>query len=165
MAKKKTKKSKPAKKGKGRSVGALSLQKDQDLLMLAGGVLAGAVVKRLADNIIAKQATSTGVTIEQGTVDLIQGAGGAAIFYFLDQPFVRGLGLGLVGSVVYNKTKDLKLAGIGQSTVLVPFRPQPNLNGVTQTPSVAGASTNVYSFPQPAGVGRMRRNAYASHLK
>ena len=158
--------------GRGRKrgrVGALNLNKpqDMDLLMLGLGTVGGAVVKRLADNLIAKQAQTTGVTIKQGTVDALEILGGGALFYFMDQPFVRGLGLGLAGSTVYSKTANLRLAGLGQSTYtnLVPFQPRPNLNGVTQTPSVAGiGNVNAYSFPSPSNVGRMR-TAYASHMR
>lgn len=151
-------------KGKGRKVGAIKMDspQGQDLLMIAGGVLAGSVVKRLADNLIAKQAQTTGVSIKQSTVDLIEIAGGAAVFYFIDQPFIRGMGLGLAGSTVYNKTANMRLSGVGQSTALVPFQPRPNLNGVTKTPSVAGVG-NVYNFPSPSNVGRVR--AYAGHLR
>jgi hypothetical protein len=170
MPKRKSHKKKSgSKKGRGRGrVGALNFKKpqDMDLLMLAGGTIAGAVVKRLADNLIAKQAQTTGVTIKQGTVDLLEIVGGGVVFYFFDQPFVRGLGLGLVGSTIYNKTANMRLAGLGQSTYtnLVPFQPRPNVNGVTATPSVAGiGNMNAYSFPSPSNVGRVR--AYASHMR
>lgn len=170
MPKRKSHKKKSgSKKSRGRGrVGALNFnnKQDQDLLMLAGGTIAGAVVKRLADNLIAKQAQTTGVSIKQGTVDLIEIAGGGALFYFMDQPFIRGLGLGIAGATVYNKTANMRLAGLGQSTYtnLVPFQPRPNLNGVTATPSVAGiGNVNAYSFPSPSNVGRVR--AYASHMR
>jgi hypothetical protein len=170
MPKRKSHKKKSgSKKGRGRGkVGALNFnnKQDQDLLMLAGGTIAGAVVKRLADNLIAKQAQTTGVSIKQGTVDLIEIVGGGALFYFMDQPFIRGVGLGIAGATVYNKTANMRLAGMGQATYtnLVPFQPRPNVNGVTATPSVAGiGNVNAYSFPSPSNVGRVR--AYASHMR
>jgi hypothetical protein len=163
MAKGKKSKKKTASKSRGKRMGALNVKTDQDLLMIAAGVVAGGVVKRLADTLIAKQSSTTGVSIAQNTVDVVQILGGGAVFYLVDQPFVRGLGLGLAGSAIYTKTANLKLSGIGASP-LVPFRPRPNLSGagVTQTPSIAGA--NVYNFPKPAGVGNARRFA-GSHMR
>lgn len=154
-------------KKSGGHMGALDLHKkeDQGMLQLAAGVVAGAVIKRVADNLIAKQASTTGVTIKQSTVNLVEGAGGAVLFYFMDQPFLRGMGVGLVGAVAYDMSQNLKLSGIGlgddRSQVLVPFAVRPNLSGVTQTPSVAGATA--YNFPKPAGVGRVR--AHMSHMR
>lgn len=162
MPKKKTHKKKHTTHRKHGRMGALNLQKDQDLLMIGAGVITGAIVKRFADNLIAKQSGTTGVTVSQKTVNVVEALGGAAMFYFLDQPFLRGMGAGLVGGVAYDASKDLKLAGIGEGPVLVPFKVRPQLNGgVTQTPAVAGATA--YMFPKPSGVGRMR--SYASHLR
>lgn len=165
MGKRKPKSKKSGRPRKGGRVGALSIDKDGSLIQLALGTVVGGIGKRLADNLIAKQAESTGVTIKQSTVNFVEMLVAGAGFYFMDQPFVRGLAVGIASATVYDWTKDMKLGGIGAATPLVPFMPRPQLNGgVTQTPAVAGASTNVYSFPKPAGVGRTRHYAGA-HMR
>lgn len=163
MAKRKSRKKKTSRAGRKGRVGALNFKnkQDMDLIMLAGGTLLGGVAKRLGDTLIAKQAQTTGVSIKQGTVDTIEILGGGALFYLMDSPFIKGLGLGLAGATVYTMTANLRLAGIGQSTALVPFQPRPNVNGVTRTANVAGA--NAYNFPSPSNVGRVRQ--YAGHLR
>lgn len=149
MAKRKTTKKKSGKRSGsgGRKMGALSLDKDQNLLMMAAGVVGGAIAKKFIDTVIAKQDT---INVEQKTIDGLEVVGAAVGFYMIDSPFLRGafLGIGTAAAVSGLQQMDVLKGSI---TPMVPFRPRPLLNGVTQTPAVA-AATNTYGFPKASTV-------------
>lgn len=135
---------------------SVNLNKTEDLLMLAGGVVAGGIAKGFVDQTLAKQDQ---IKINQNLVDGLQVVAGGAAAIMLKHPFFKGAGIGLGTAATLSA---LRTAGVikGGSFPMVPFRPRPNqartLNGgVTATPSVAGS--NPYGFPQPPGVGRSLR--------
>lgn len=150
-------------KKKGHRMGVITTsQHGNELLTIAAGTVTGAIVKKIGDTLISKQASTTGVTISQKTVDIIEVVGGGALFYYMDSPFIRGMALGLGSTAAVSLLKEMDvLKGIGLPP-LVPFRPQPNLKGVTNTPAVAGA--NAYMFPQTPGVAGTRVRKFAGAM-
>lgn len=138
---------------RGGRVGALNIKTQGDIVQLATGAVLGGIAKRLVTTLANKAVTSAGVTISNKAMNVGAFVVGGGVFYLMDQPFVRGLGLGISTAAVYDLTSGLTLGGLGAAP-LVPFLPKPNINGATNTPNVAGA--NVYQFPRPAGVGRNR---------
>lgn len=138
------------------------LKKNEDILVLAGGVLIGGVAKGFLDQTLAKQET---LKLDQKLVDGLEVAAGVAGAIFLEGPLLKGIAIGLGTSAAYSGLRGLGvIKGIGMP--MVPFRPRPiqarySMNGATQTPAVAGA--NVYGFPQPPGVGRSLRRKMSSY--
>lgn len=152
MAKKKSHKTtKTKKRSSGRRMGAISLDKDENLLTMAAGVIVGGIGKRFIDTFVSKQDT---INVEQKTIDMIEFAGAATGFYFVDAPFIRGAFLGIASAAAISALQEMDmLKGVGMSP-MVPFKPRPLLNGVTRTPAVA-AATNAYGFPSPSTVGNI----------
>lgn len=148
MAKKKTKK----KSGGAKRMSGVSISKAQtEEIYLALGVLGGAIGKHFIDTALAKQET---LKIEQKTVDGLEILASAAGFLFAgDQAFVKGLSIGLGASAAVSLLQEMDVLKGPGLPPMVPFRPRPKLNGVTQTPGVA--SPNAYGFNNPPGVGRV----------
>lgn len=160
MPKHKTRKRSKTKKRGGRRVGALSMNKDQDLLMLAGGAIVGGIAKKFIDTALAKQET---LTVDQKTIDGIELVGGGVIFWMVDQPFLRGMGLGLTAAASVSLLQEMEVLKGMSASPMVPFKARPQLNGVTKTPAVAGA--NAYGYPRPnaVGAGAFSRRAVGAH--
>jgi hypothetical protein len=149
MAKKKTKKKSG---GGGKRMSGVSISKSQqDEIYLALGVLGGAIGKNFIDTALAKQGT---LKVEQKTVDGLEILAAAAGFLFAgDQAFIKGLSIGVGAAAAVSLLKEMDVLKGAELPPMVPFRPRPKLNGVTQTPAVAAA--NAYGFNNPAGVGKM----------
>lgn len=150
MANKKTKKKKSSGGGGKRMSGVAVSKQQQEEIYLALGVLGGAIGKHFIDTALAKQET---LKVEQKTVDGLEILAAAAGFMFAgDQAFVKGLSIGLGASAAVSLLQEMEvLKGVGLPP-MVPFRIHPKLNGLTQTPNVAGA--NAYGWNNPAGVGK-----------
>lgn len=140
-------------------MGAAKLKKTQsDYLWIGAGVFAGAFGKKVIDWGLSKV---DAVKVKQEYIDWGEFLVGGAAFAFLDMhPGLKGFSLGLsAGGFVNGIIEAGALKGVGALPPMVPFRPKPNLNGVTKTPAVAGAG-NAYMYPKTPGVGRTNRSSF-----
>lgn len=136
-----------------------TLKKNEDTLILAGGVLLGAIGKGFIDKTLAEQET---LKLEQKTIDGIQVAAGVAGMLFLEGPFLKGVSIGLAssaGTSVLRTMKVIKGAEMPMVRFRLPVRYRNNMNGASVNPTVG--SPNVYGFPQAPGVGRVPRRKAA----
>jgi len=94
-----------------RRVGAISGDAASTLQGLAGAV-AGAVINKFVDNIIAKQTT---VKIDDKTLQFIKMLAGGYAAWKLKQPFLRAAGLGFAAQSAVAELTDMGvLKGIGR---------------------------------------------------
>jgi hypothetical protein len=146
------------KKGKKR-MGAVKLQKaQQDHLWLGAGVFVGAFGKKAIDWGLSKQ---TAVTIKQEYIDWGEFLVGGAFFGLVPMhPALKGVALGLSAAGFVNGVIEAgALKGVGALPAMVPFRPKPNLSGVTKTPAVGAG--NAYGYPKSPSVGRtLKRSSF-----
>lgn len=127
---------------------------------ILAGAVAGAIAKRFLDSAIAKQDT---VKIEPKTLAFLELVAGGLIVYTGKMPFIQGIGIGVAAESTVKIAQEMNLIS-GPAINYSNFRklgaPKPNMGGNAITPSVAGA--NIYNFPKPSQVGRIKKFAAAS---
>jgi hypothetical protein len=95
---------------KRRRVGAVSSSMGNTLQTM-GGVIAGAVLSRFVDNVIAKQTT---VTIDPKMLQIGKVLAGGFAAWKMKNPLVKGIGMGFAAEAAVNELVAMKvLTGVG----------------------------------------------------